>query len=151
MENFSWGVLSGLVASGLIAITRHLIPILKDRYLYNGIRVGGKWKVSETRNEEQITSGSLTLEQKGNIVTGTSTRTVTRNGEQSQRTFHYKGTVSGHQMTLIFEDANGKGFDTGAYVFTVQNDCNKMIGMTTFHGKPENRIVSEQRILTKVV
>lgn len=150
MGDFVQGVLSGVVASGVIAALAALVPVMKDRFLYSGVRVEGQWEVSETREGKVVRSGNLTLKQTGRVVTGTSTRTVTRSGAESQRTFNYKGTVSGHQMTLTFEDTNGVGFDTGSYVFTIQNDCKKMMGKTTFHGKPENKIVSEERILTKL-
>lgn len=51
----------------------------------------------------------------------------------------------------MFEDKKGIGFDTGTYVFIVQNDGNTMVGVATFHGKTENLIVSENRILKRVI
>lgn len=65
--------------------------------------------------------------------------------------YSYKGSIHGHQVTLSFEDKKGLGFDAGTYVFIVQNDSNTMVGMATFHGKVENRIVSEPRTLKKVL
>lgn len=151
MLSFLLGVLSSLVATGIIyLVARVALPNLKDKWLYNGVRVSGSWDVYEERNGINIKSGTLELKQIGRIIHGSSTRTKTRDGNESQRKFNYFGSISAHQMTLIFDDAKGKDFDTGSYVFIVQNDCKTMIGMTTFHGKPENKIVAEQRTLIKV-
>lgn len=151
MLSFLLGVISSLVATGIIYfVAKVALPSLKDKWLYNGVRVSGSWDVYEERNGMNIKSGTLELKQVGRIINGTSIRTKTRNGDESQRKFNYSGSISAHQMTLIFDDEKGKNFDTGSYVFIVQNDCKTMIGMTTFHGKPENKIVAEQRTLIKV-
>jgi hypothetical protein len=59
------------------------------------------------------------------------------------------GRIAGEQVTLLFDDKQDRDFDSGTYVFRVSNNCIDMAGMATFHGKPENRIVSEQRFLKK--
>ena len=152
MTDFLMGVLSSITATAIIALViKWGWPTFKDRCLYGGVRVAGSWDVTEVRDGKTTKSGRIELKQKGRLVTGTSTRTKTRDGKKSERKFYYQGAISGHQLTLVFEDAQGEGFDTGTYVFTVQNDAKTMIGMTTFHGKPENKIVSEQRTLTKIV
>lgn len=152
ITGFWVGVLSSLTATAIIyAVFKWAWPSFKDKCLYNGVRVAGSWDVTEERNGEVTKSGRIDLKQTGRIITGTSIRTRTRGGQESQRKFQYHGIISGHQVTLTFEDAQGKGFDTGAYVFIVQNDGKTMVGNTTFHGKPENKIVSESRTLTKVV
>lgn len=150
MLNFSLGVLTSLLATGIIYVVQNFIwPNFKDKCLYNGVRVEGIWEVCDIRNGVEITSGSIELKQLGCVINGTSTRIRTREGKDSERKFHYHGLISGHQMTLTFDDAKGKNFDTGSYVFIIQNDSKTMIGMTTFHGKTENRIVAESRILKK--
>ncbi|MBT2311821.1 hypothetical protein [Pseudomonas fluorescens] len=152
MVDFLIGALAGIAATVLIAIiVKWAWPNFKDKCLYNGVRVAGTWEIVEVRNSKNVKAGTIELTQKGRIVKGTSTRTKTRDGKTSERKFHYHGFVNGHQATLIFEDAKGVGFDTGTYVFTVQNDANTMIGMATFHGKLENKIVSEPRTLIKAV
>ena len=103
------------------------------------------------RNGKKTKVGRIDLEQNGRRITETSPRTKTRGGKKSERKFQYLGAISGQQVTLSFEDAQGVGFDTGTYVFIVQSDRKTMVGMATFHGKPENEIVSEPRTLTKVV
>lgn len=151
MLSFLLGVLSSIVATVIIyLVVKVALPNLKDKWLYNGVRVSGTWDVYEERNGIKIKSGTLELTQLGRIINGTSTRTKTRGGNESQRKFNYFGSISAHQMTLIFDDVKGKNFDTGSYVFIIQNDCKTMVGMTTFHGKPENKIVAEQRTLIKV-
>ncbi|MGP2415842.1 hypothetical protein ACTUSQ_16955 [Pantoea ananatis] len=151
MLSFLLGVISSIVATVIIYLTvKVALPNLKDKWLYNGVRVSGTWDVYEERNGMKIKSGTLELTQLGRIINGTSTRTKTRDGNESQRRFNYFGSISAHQMTLIFDDVKGKNFDTGSYVFIIQNDCKTMVGMTTFHGKPENKIVAEQRTLIKV-
>jgi hypothetical protein len=152
ITGFWVGVLSSLTATAIIyAVFKWAWPTVKDRCLYSGVCVAGSWDVTEERNGGVTKSGTIDLKQTGRIVTGTSIRTRTRGGQESQRKFDYHGTISGHQLTLIFEDSQGKGFDTGTYVFIVQNDGKTMVGNTTFHGKPENKIVSEARTLKKVV
>ena len=152
MTEFLMGILSSVVATALIAIiVKWGWPTFKDRCLYNGVRVSGRWDITEIRNGRNVKVGRIELEQRGRVITGSSTRTKTRDGKNSVRKFLYHGSINGHQVTLIFEDENGVGFDTGTYVFTVQNDSKTMVGMATFHGKTENRIVSEPRTLTKVV
>lgn len=111
----------------------------------------GSWEIHEVRDEKGRVAGKIKLKQTGRRVTGESVRLITRNGEASNRQFSYKGSIHGHQLTLSFEDRKGVGFDAGTYVFIVQNDGNTMIGMATFHGKVENRIVSEPRMLKKVL
>lgn len=71
--------------------------------------------------------------------------------KKSERKFQYHVTISGNQVTLIFEGAHAGCFDTGTYVFTVLNDSKTMIGMATFHGKKENKIVSDPRTLFNVL
>ncbi len=152
MTDFLLGVLSSIVATAVIAIVvKWIWPNFKDKCLYSGVRVDGSWEISERRNNRTVKVGKIELKQLGRRVTGTSTRTKTRDGKSSERKFHYHGFVNGQQVTLIFEDKKGVGFDTGTYVFTVQNDAKIMIGMATFNGKAENKIVSESRTLTKVV
>lgn len=150
--SFILGVLSGLVAAFLYSgITILGWPIFKDKYLYQGIKIAGSWDISESRSGESIVVGTIDLKQTGHCVTGTATRTQTRGGKQSTRTFQYNGFIRGHQLTMSFDDASGVGFDTGTYVFIVQNDRKTMEGMATFYGKIENKIVSEPRSLVKVV
>jgi hypothetical protein len=152
MTEFFMGVLSSMVATALIAaVVKWGWPSFKDRCLYNGVRIAGSWEITEVRNGKNVKVGRIELKQQGRLITGTSTRTKTRNGKKSERKFQYHGSISGHQVTLIFEDAKGVGFDTGTYIFIVQNDSKTMVGMATFHGKTENKIVSEPRTLIKAV
>ena len=151
MTDFGLGILASVVAAIVVAIASLTWKWLKNRFFYKGVRVNGTWDVFEDRDGKRVNSGKLKLQQSGSFVKGTSTRTKTRGGKKSNREFKYHGSVSGHQMTLIFEDKKGDGFDTGSYVFIIQNDCTTMIGRTTFHGKPENEIVSERRTLVKVI
>lgn len=152
MNNFLIGVFSSLTATVVFAfLIKWAWPNFKDKCLYDGIRIDGSWDITEFRNEKQVKVGQLVLKQTGRHLSGSSTRSISRDGKTSNRSFTYKGAIYGHQVTLLFEDKKGIGFDSGTYVFTVQNDGKTMIGMATFHGKPENSIVSEERILTKVL
>ena len=132
-------------------VTKWLWPSFQDKCLYKGIRVTGAWEISEVRNGKTVKAGKIHLKQKGRVITGSSTRIKRRDGKKSERHFKYHGFTCGKQITLTFEDAKGVGFDTGTYVFMVQNDGTTMLGMATFHGKTENKIVSEPRTLTKVI
>lgn len=151
MENFVIGVISSLSATLIVfLLAKFAWPILRDKLFYTGIRINGSWVIYENRNGEEIQSGKIKLDQKGRKISGESTRSITRDGKQSNREFIYKGSISGNQLTLLFEDKKGLGFDNGTYVFIIQNDGNTMKGMATFHGKMENQIVSESRILKKI-
>ncbi|EGR0050495.1 hypothetical protein FR265_23300 [Vibrio vulnificus] len=152
MADFFTGVASSIFATAFIAlIVKWGWPTFQSKYLYKGIKVEGEWDIVEKRNNKNTTVGRITLNQTGNRVTGSSVRSKTRDGKKSERKFSYKGTIFGNQVTLVFEDHNGVGFDTGTYVFTVLNDHKTMVGMATFHGKVENKIVSESRTLKKVL
>ncbi|WP_229613499.1 hypothetical protein [Vibrio parahaemolyticus] len=152
MADFFTGVASSILATGVIAfIVKCGWPIFQNKCLYKGIKVAGEWDIVESRDDKNKTVGRITLNQIGSQITGISIRSKTRDGKRSERKFKYKGTIFGNQVTLVFEDHNGVGFDTGTYVFTVQNDHKTMIGMATFHGKVENRIVSESRTLKRVL
>ncbi|WP_428239504.1 hypothetical protein [Gynuella sp.] len=152
MLNFLLGVISSLVATLIYIVTvKWIVPSFINKFLYDGITISGSWDVYELQDYKKVKSGRLELEQKGRIVTGTSIRKVTRDGKESNRKFIYHGSISGHQLTLMFEDANGKGFDTGSYIFIVENNLKKMVGRNTFHGKRENEIVSEKRFLVKAL
>jgi hypothetical protein len=152
IDDFLIGVLSGLTATGVATVLiKYAWPAFKDKCLYNGIRVNGSWDITELRNGKQTKVGRLELYQTGRVITGSSVRTKTRDGKKSERKFSYNGTIHGHQVTLLFDDLKGVGFDTGTYVFTVQNDCKIMIGMATFHGNTENKSVSESRTLKMAV
>ncbi|MBX9447077.1 hypothetical protein [Dickeya chrysanthemi] len=146
------GILGSIIAAAVITLITKLVwPNFSDTCLYRGIRVEGAWDVIEERNGDSATVGQLNLKQQGCRLSGTSTRTKTRDGKESDRKFNYHGSISGNQITLIFEDARGIGFDTGTYVFTVYNDGKTMVGMSTFHGKAENKIISETRTLIKTI
>ena len=82
--------------------------------------------VIEERNGKQQRVGKIKLEQTGKHISGESVRSKTRDGKQSNRQFSYEGSIHGHQVTLLFEDKKGVGFDAGTYVFLVQkhNDRN---------------------------
>lgn len=152
MLGFLMGALSSIVATFVVFLLRSWIwPSLKDKCFYEGVRVAGEWDVYEVRNGKDVHSGRIKIQQLGCVIKGESTRTKTRDGRNSERKFHYSGLIRGHQITLTFEDAKGKGFDTGSYIFIVQNDSKSMVGMTTFHGKYENKIVAEGRVLKKVI
>lgn len=152
MTDFFLGVATSLSASALVAlVAKWGWPIFHSSCLYKGVKVSGDWDIVEIRNGKNITAGRITLQQVGSNIVGSSIRSKTRNGKKSERRFSYKGTIFGNQVTLMFEDHKGVGFDTGTYVFTVQNDHKTMVGMATFHGKIENRIVSESRTLKKVL
>lgn len=152
MIEFYMSILAGIVTAILVAaVTKWLWPSFQDKCLYKGIRVVGAWEISEVRNGKTVKVGKINLKQKGHVITGSSARTKTRDGKKSERYFKYHGFTCGKQITLTFEDAKGVGFDTGTYVFMLQNDGTTMLGMATFHGKTENKIVSEPRTLTKVV
>ena len=150
MDSFVVGVASSLAAAVLYAlIVRYAWPTFQNRVLYKGIRVAGSWDIFEQRNGKRKKVGQIKLKQSGRRITGSSVRSKRRDGKKSDRSFHYKGHIDSRQVTLLFEDASGVGFDAGSYVFIVQNDGLTMIGMATFHGKPENQIVSESRTLEK--
>lgn len=152
MTNFIAGVGSSIAAAFLIYVfVRHLWPAFRNKALYQGVRVDGSWEIVEQRSENPVRVGKIVLEQTGSDVSGHSERLMTRDGQSSNRQFSYKGSIQGRQLTLLFEDKKGVGFDTGAYVFVVHNDGNTMVGMATFHGKKENKIVSEFRTLRRVV
>lgn len=152
MSDFLVGFLSSITATFSIAVmVKYVWPAFKNKCLYNGVRVDGKWDIFELRNNKNTKVGRIELNQNGRNVSGSSIRSKTREGKKSERKFEYSGVISGNQVTLMFEDSNGVGFDTGTYVFTVLNDKKTMEGMATFHGKKENKIVSEPRTLNKVL
>jgi len=152
MANFLLGILSSIVAAAIVAVTvKWGWPSFRNKCLYDGVRIDGTWEISEERNSKEVKVGRLELKQTGRSISGSSVRSKTRDGKKSERKFCYKGVLHGHQLTLLFEDEKGVGFDSGTYVFTVHNDSKTMLGMATFHGKQENKIVSEQRKLTKVL
>ena len=151
MNDILTGVLGSIIATILIAIAvKWIWPDFQNKCLYRGVRVDGAWDIFEVRDSNDVKGGKLELKQRGSIIKGSSIRKVTREGKESERKFNYHGFIRNHQVTMIFEDSRGVGFDTGTYVFTVQNDAKTMVGMATFHGKKENRIVSESRTLIKV-
>jgi hypothetical protein len=152
MSDFLVGVLSSITATIFIAvIVKWIWPAFKNKCLYNGIRVDGEWDIVELRNNINNKVGRIKLNQDGRHISGSSLRSKTREGKKSERKFEYFGVISGNQITLMFEDSIGVGFDTGTYVFTILNDKKIMEGMATFHGKKENKIVSEPRTLSKVL
>lgn len=152
MSGFVVGFISSLAATFVgWLLVKHLWPAFLDSAFYRGVRVDGSWEIHEVREEASRVAGKIKLKQTGRRVTGESVRLITRNGQASNRQFSYRGSIHGHQVTLSFEDKKGLGFDAGTYVFVVQNDGNTMVGMATFHGKVENRIVSEPRTLKKVL
>jgi hypothetical protein len=152
MIDFLIGFFSSIAATVAIAVlVKWAWPSFQDKCLYNGVRVDGSWEIFESRDEKHVKVGRLELRQIGRRISGSSARSKRRDGTQSNRRFTYNGCIYGHQVTLQFEDEKGVGFDSGTYVFIVQNDGNTMIGMATFHGKPENQIVSEARTLKKVL
>ncbi|MPS35482.1 MAG: hypothetical protein E2593_09335 [Stenotrophomonas sp.] len=152
MSSFWAGVISSIVATGIIYVTKvFLWPAFRNKALYRGVRIDGSWEIVEQRNEKTVRVGKIVLKQTGGNVSGHSERVKTRDGKASNRQFVYSGSIHGRQLTLLFDDRRGVGFDAGAYVFVVQNDGNTMIGMATFHGKIENKIVSESRTLRKVL
>ncbi len=151
MDTFIGGVATSLTAAALYTIIVRLAwPAFQDRVLYKGICIAGVWDIVEQRNGKRTKVGQIALKQSGRRITGNSVRSKRRDGKKSNRKFEYTGHIDGSQVTLLFEDAGGAGFDTGSYVFIVQNDKLTMNGMATFHGKPENEIVSEPRTLEKV-
>lgn len=151
MTDFFLGVLASIAAGVIGFIVKFFWPSFTDQCLYKGVRVEGSWDVMEERNGKLLKVGKLELKQRGCRLTGISTRTKTRDGKNSDRKFNYHGSINSNQVTLVFEDARGIGFDTGTYVFTVYNDGTTMMGMATFHGKNENKIISERRTLRKAV
>lgn len=149
---FIGGVASSIIAALFVYLfTKYLWPAFSDRALYHGVRVDGTWEILEQRDGRQKRVGKIQLKQAGRRISGESARSKTREGKESSRQFLYKGSIHAQQVTLLFEDKKGIGFDTGTYVFIVQNDGKTMVGMATFHGRTENLIVSEGRILKKVV
>jgi hypothetical protein len=150
MFGFVEGVATSIVAAFLVWLFVTIVwPTFQDKVLYSGVRIDGVWDICEMRADELKIVGKVTFQQKGSRITGTSTRVQTRQGLPSDRRFAYRGRIAGDQITLVFQDARGRDFDTGTYVFRLQNDCITMHGMATFAGKPENRIVSEARTLKK--
>ena len=149
-NNFITGFLSSMAAAIAVwFVAKMAWPYFIDRLLYRGIRIDGVCAINEVREGEEREVGSVTFKQMGNRLTGTSRRTQTRDRRKSDRPFRYKGRIAGEQVTLLFEDRRGRDFDTGSYVFRVHNNCVEMRGKATFHGKPENEIVAELRILRK--
>jgi hypothetical protein len=152
MIEFWVGVAASLVATALAYVaSRFLWPALWERVFYRGVNLGGTWEIVEERGDKLRTVGKIELKQRGRRLTGSSIRSQTRGGQPSNRKFSYTGSIQGCQATLVFEDQKGVGFDVGTYVFIVQNDGNTMVGMATFHGKTENKIVSESRTLKRVL
>lgn len=150
MRDFVLGVLSSVVATVAITlISQSIWPYLFDRFFYKGIRVDGVWDICSDKDGRERVVGKLTLRQQGSRLHGESFRTETRQGDPSDRRFKYRGQIVGDRLTLLFEDSRGKYFDSGTYVFCVHNDYVVMVGMSTFHGKPEGKIVAERRVLKK--
>ncbi len=150
MVNFMLGVMSSLAAAGLVWVSTRLVwPYVTAKVLYKGVRIDGVWEIYDVKDGAQRKTGLLTLRQQGSRLAGTSQRIETRQGTASDRRSTYAGRIAGEQVTLLFQDQRGLDFDSGAYVFRVQNNCVEMVGVATFHGKPENAIVSERRVLKK--
>ena len=145
---FLWGVLSSLTAITLVWFCKWLKDPILNR---NAVRIDGVWEIYETQKSRKIKSGEIIIKQRGSSITAESHREKTRSGSRNDRKFRYKGHIHKDQMTLVFEDVSGKGFDCGTYVFIVQNNKIEMEGMATFHGKQENEIVSERRYLKKSI
>ncbi|MEQ1149700.1 hypothetical protein ABLT74_06060, partial [Acinetobacter johnsonii] len=99
MSEFLLGVLASILASAIIAIiVKWIWPNLKDKCLYDGVRIAGAWDITELRNGKNIKVGKIELIQQGRIVKGTSTRTKTRDGTKSERKFHYHGFINGNSV-----------------------------------------------------
>lgn len=151
MDSFSSGVIASLVAMGVWKVTSlWLWPAFHDGVMYRGVRIDGKWEIQEERSGEIIVVGQIELKQSGRRITGNSVRLRRRDGKKSDRKFNYKGHIDNAQVTLLWEDPSGVGFDVGSYVFLVQKDMVEMLGLTTFHDKDRNKIISEPRTLRKV-
>ncbi len=151
MENFLIGVLASVVAAVIIAlVVKFAWPTFQNCFLYNGIQIAGTWEIFEQRDGKTTKAGQIKLAQTGRMITGESVRSKTRGGKKANREFEYRGHIHKDQVTLLFEDTHGVGFDSGSYVFIVQNNRLEMEGMATFQGKFENKIVSEPRTLKKI-
>jgi hypothetical protein len=149
MSGVVYGVIGGLITAAVIWVIKSSLPRLVDQVFHRGIHIDGVWEIIAVKSCEEIVVGQITLQQVGRRITGFGERWQTREGKDSNRKFKYSGRLAGEQLTLIFQDVRGEDFDCGTYVFRVQNSGVEMIGMSTFHGKNENRIVSEERKLRK--
>jgi len=150
MRDFILGVGSSVAATTLVWwFVKLLLPYLQDKFFYRGVRVDGMWDIVEVRDGQRKSVGKMTLEPRGSRIRGRSRRSQTREGLPSNREFVYSGRIAGEQVTLLFEDARGRDFDTGSYIFRLLNDCVTMQGVATFNGKKENGIIAEQRLLLK--
>jgi hypothetical protein len=149
MINFILGVAASVLANVASKLAGITWPHVYDRAFYRGIQIGGAWEIIETRNGEQVAVGQIELEQWGHHINGTGERRLSREGKPSDRKFSYTGRFAGEQLTLIFQDTRGPDFDCGTYVFRVMNSGIEMVGKATFHGKNENKVVSEDRLLRK--
>lgn len=66
MSEFLLGVLASILASAIIAIiVKWIWPNLKDKCLYDGVRIAGAWDITELRNGKNIKVGKIELIQQG--------------------------------------------------------------------------------------
>jgi hypothetical protein len=139
MNEFSIGVVSGLVASLIIFVLqlgylRVFRPWLEE-LLYRDLKIEGRWLGEFPEAEEFKETVQLTRE--GHRVKGTVT--VTR-GPDIGHTYAVEGTFKNLILTLSFAAQDSTRLDRGTYTFQVQNNGRDLCGFSTFYQDEENAI-----------
>lgn len=132
LENFGTGIISGVVATALLALVavffkKVVIPHIQN-ILYPGPNVSGSWNIYYSSDENAASVGKAILVQRGTLITGNVENFTSRSGRPRTRTWSVTGKFRFGELIATYEDAASKGYNAGALIVKLSADSNTMNG-----------------------
>ena len=120
------------------------LPVIRGRLRRLPKIDGTTWRRVE---DDRDAGGSiLSIRQSGTKVTAS----ITRN-ESRQRTFKYRGQISGHQLVLTWEDADSPEQMIGAMVLHLSADLASLTGHSVYFRHSAGKVVAIERTYRRMM
>lgn len=134
-------LIAGTIGLGLGWVGReHVLPVVRGRLRQLPKLDRTVWQRTPA-DGDRVTS-VLKISQSGASITAQ----ITRVGEAAERSFSYRGIVSGHQIVLTWEDVASREHLIGAMVLHLSADLMTLSGSSVYYRHDKGEVVSIPRI-----
>ena len=127
------------------SFTEWFIPMARGRMRRLPRLNGTKWR--RRNSGSQRVQSTLSIRQSGTRITAT----IMRNDIKRQRTFRYRGQISGHQIVLQWEDADSPEQMIGAMVLHLNAHLTLLTGLTSYYKISSGQVVANRVVFDRLI
>ena len=143
MRDFLINVAAGVF---LTVVSWFLVRWVKPFYfawVHKAPALEGNWALFDSDAADAAPVGTATIEQSGENIGASVTRTKSRKGASYSRKFEYQGRVRHGQVLISFEEPTSRGFVAGSVVLKISGDFKTLTGFSVFLDHDAGSVVAK--------